>query len=118
MKDLTLKELIASISSNRLSSKEVHGYFLNRIQKYDAKVQSFVYTNDFDETKEYNSKLEWVPIAIKDIFAEKGKKTSASSVILSDFETPYNATVIERLFSIHGEQIEYLVDHHEDLRQP
>ena len=42
-------------------------------------------------------KLFGMVIGVKDVIAIKGKKLTASSKILDDFESLYNATVIERL---------------------
>lgn len=97
MKDLSLKEIIEKLQTKEIQAKEVHSYFLERIKIHDPKIHSFISWHEFDESIIFEAPLLWAPIAIKDIFAEKWKKTSGASKILEDFSPPYNATVIERM---------------------
>ena len=54
---------------------------------------------------ETTSLFAGVPIAIKDNICEKGKLTSCSSKILSNFRPPYNATVINKLVDVIGQLV-------------
>jgi Asp-tRNA(Asn)/Glu-tRNA(Gln) amidotransferase A subunit family amidase len=44
-KDMSLKEIISLVKSGKTTSKEVFDYFLDRIDKYDNKLQSFNFVN-------------------------------------------------------------------------
>lgn len=95
-KNLSLEEIIKKIKSWETSKKEVFDYFLKRIEKYDDKLQCFNFLNK-DGLNNKEGLLFWVPIAVKDIYCEKGILTTASSKMLADFIPPYNATIIEKL---------------------
>lgn len=98
-KDLSLEEIILKIKSGETTSEEVFKYFLNRIEKYDEKVQSFNFINFDWLNKEAwkDSILAWAPIAVKDIFCEKWIPTTNSSKILENFKPPFDATIIKNL---------------------
>ncbi len=99
MKDLSLREIIERIKTGKDSAETVHNYFLGRIKKYDSQVNSFLTTHDFNSDTHFEDTLAWAPIWIKDIFAQKDKKTSWASAILQDFCPPYDATIIHKLKS-------------------
>lgn len=96
LKDLSLEEIIKKIETKELTRKEVFEYFLNRIEKYDSKINSFNYINK-DWLNNWEWKLFWAPIAVKDIFCEVWVPTTCSSKMLKDFKPPYNSTVIDNL---------------------
>lgn len=98
LKDLSLEELLKLIESWEKTSEEIYSYFAKRIEKYDDKLGSFLYT-DFNWIKESKKdwKLKWLPISIKDIFAKKWIPTSWASKMLENFKPPYTATIVERL---------------------
>ena len=90
---LEIKELIDSWS---ISQKEVWDYFLERSEKLDSKLWSFqgFHKDWFSNSSEI---LSGIPIGIKDLFCETGKKTTWWSKILQDFTPPYSSSVIEKL---------------------
>ena len=69
-KDLSLKQIIATIKSGKASQKEVYDYFLDRIKEFDGDLQAFNLIHpDFVE-KDPKSVLSGVPIGVKDVFCE------------------------------------------------
>ncbi len=96
LKDLSLEQIIKDIESNKYTKQEVFDYFLNRIEKYDDKINAFNFVNTNWFNKEEGI-LNWAPIAIKDIFCEKWIKTTCSSNMLKEFISPYDSTVIKNL---------------------
>lgn len=92
----SLESIIKKIKSKEISSKEVFDYFLKRIEKYDSKIEAFNYVNKnfIDKT---DSLLAWIPISIKDLYAEKWILTTWSSIMLQDFETFYESSIIRKL---------------------
>lgn len=97
LKDLSLEEIITKIKNKELESKQVFDYFLARIEKYDSKLHCFNYINKDWFKPNPDSILAWIPIWVKDIFAEKWIPTTASSKMLENFVPPYDATVIKKL---------------------
>lgn len=90
---LEIKELIASGTVNK---QDVWNYFLERTKNLDSKIESF---NTINETGFNNSDeiLSGIPLGVKDIFCEKGIKTTGSSKMLENYIPPYNATTITKL---------------------
>ena len=98
LKDLSLEEIIQKIKSWEKTAKEVFDYFFDRIEKYNPNLWTFNTVNkDWFKIDDKDSKLAWIPIAVKDIFAEKWIITSGSSKMLENFKTPYDATIIKKM---------------------
>jgi aspartyl-tRNA(Asn)/glutamyl-tRNA(Gln) amidotransferase subunit A len=76
---------------------------LSRIERWNASTQSFVRVSqggrcdDECDGDVEAGELQGLPIAIKDNFVVKGDVTTAGSRILSAYESPFDATVVERL---------------------
>ena len=92
----SLENIISQIKDKKISSKEVFDYFLKRIEKYDSQIEAFNFVNkDFSDKS--SLELAWIPIGVKDIFAEKWIVTTWSSKMLEDFKPDYDSTVITKL---------------------
>ena len=105
----TMAELSNELANKKISSVELTQYFLDRIKKHDKQLNSFItVTEDFalkaakaaDEqrAKGHAGPLTGIPIAQKDIFCTQGIKTSCGSKMLDKFISPYDATVVKKLY--------------------
>jgi aspartyl-tRNA(Asn)/glutamyl-tRNA(Gln) amidotransferase subunit A len=97
-----------SIRAKKISAVEVTKHFLERTERLDKKLNSFVTMNPkaLDEAMAVDSAiaqgkdpgiLVGVPIAVKDLLCTEGLRTTACSNILKNFIPPYSATVVNRL---------------------
>ena len=92
------------------SATEVLERYLTQIHRYEDDVHAFntvlterarVEARKTDErvaSGEDVGALAGVPVAIKDNLCTKGIPTTASSRILKDWEPPYDATVVRKLY--------------------
>src|SRR5579872_6166187 len=103
----TIAELSRDLASKKISSVELTQHFLDRIQKLDSKLNSFITVTPEKALKDAKRADEWlasgkgepltgIPIAQKDIFCTKDIKTSCGSKILDNFISPYDATVVTK----------------------
>lgn len=108
-KNRTILELHDSLIKKEFSSEElIHAYFEN-IEKKEKEINAFVnLTKDLalESGKAVDKKIKagedisliaGIPCALKDNFNLIGTKTTASSKILDNYISPYNATVTQRL---------------------
>ncbi len=105
----TLRELRAAIDARETSSVEVVTRCLQRAEASQAELHAFVGLRSeaaLDEARasdarrergELRSRLDGLPVAIKDIMVQSGEPTRCASRILEGFVSPYTATVVERL---------------------
>jgi aspartyl-tRNA(Asn)/glutamyl-tRNA(Gln) amidotransferase subunit A len=104
----TIAELSRELAAKNISSVELTELFLNRIQRYNEQLNSFI-TVTSDHAKDAAKKADalrakgqaspllGIPIAYKDIFCTDGIKTSCGSKILDNFIAPYDATIVKNL---------------------
>lgn len=107
---LTLLEALEKLTKGEISSFDLTESCLNRIKKYDKKIHAFLtVTEDIaleqarvsDERrkkKKILSKIDGIPMAVKDLFCTKGIKTTAGSKILKDFIPPFESTPTKKLW--------------------
>jgi len=107
LKNKSLFEIKDLIDGGSVSSVEVTKYFLDRIEKFDSDLNSFIQVNPkaLDEAKAADDKIKsgqkgrllGLPVGIKDLLCTKDLQTTAASKMLEGFIPPYSATVVERL---------------------
>jgi aspartyl-tRNA(Asn)/glutamyl-tRNA(Gln) amidotransferase subunit A len=106
--NLTITQLREKLLKKEISAKEIVQYYLDRIEKLDKSLNTYINVfaddslkqaqeldNNFDRLKE--NKLAGIPISVKDIFSTKGLPTTAASKILEGYKPVYDATVIKKL---------------------
>ena len=107
--ELTIEEISKLIKNKEVSPVELTEQILNRIERYDGDINSYVTVlsdyaiqkakkaQDDIATGKYLGPLHGVPIGLKDIFVMKDVRTTAGSKILENFKPLYNATVTQKL---------------------
>jgi aspartyl-tRNA(Asn)/glutamyl-tRNA(Gln) amidotransferase subunit A len=107
--DRPLLELAGLIEKREVSPVAATEAVLERINALDETLNAFVTVLDeraLDEARaaeweilagDYRGPLHGVPVSVKDLFATKGIRTTASSRVLADHVPDYDATVVERL---------------------
>jgi aspartyl-tRNA(Asn)/glutamyl-tRNA(Gln) amidotransferase subunit A len=105
MHNKTIKELSALLQSKQVSSVELTRHYLGRI---DASGHNAFLHVDHERTLAQAAAadariaagtagpLTGVPIAHKDIFVTRGWRTTAGSKMLANYESPFDATVVDR----------------------
>jgi aspartyl-tRNA(Asn)/glutamyl-tRNA(Gln) amidotransferase subunit A len=110
MINASLKELSQALAAKQLSSVELTQLFLDRIARLNSNgpaLNAFITTNpelSLAQARAADARiaagdmgpLTGIPLAQKDIFCAEGWLTTCGSKMLSNFVSPYNATVIER----------------------
>ncbi|MEG1971759.1 MAG: Asp-tRNA(Asn)/Glu-tRNA(Gln) amidotransferase subunit GatA [Oscillospiraceae bacterium] len=102
-------ELSRMIKSKECSSVEITNSVLKRIEATEPQIGAYVTVTPEEALKkakevdekiargEILSPLAGIPMGIKDNICQKGTLTTCSSKMLSNFISPYDATVIEHL---------------------
>ena len=105
----TATELRGLLDEKSISSEELIQDVVARTKATDDKVKAYLDTNEeealelakaSDERRAAGQTLgplDGIPVSIKDLIVEKGKKARASSRILENFVSPYDATTITKL---------------------
>ncbi len=84
----SLTEINKLVDKKEITSLEVSDYFAKRIDKYNPQLNAYVTVHETGNS---------LPIAFKDNFCTTGIRTTASSKVLDNFISPYDATVVARL---------------------
>lgn len=108
--NLKIRDMRKLLDSKEISAAELACSYIDRIEKYDGKLESYITVTkekallDAENAqKRIDSgnapELCGIPIAVKDNICTDGIKTTCASKMLENFIPPYNATVMEKLYS-------------------
>ena len=108
MYEKTLAEQSAKLASGECSSVELTEHYLERIARFNPDLNALISVDEnsaraaaklADEKRASGdtNPLLGIPLVHKDIFCVKGGRTTCGSRMLENFESPYNATVVNRL---------------------
>ena len=100
--------LASALSSKKISSVELTRLFLTRIERDNPRIKAFISVRpevSLAQAKAADARiaagnagpLTGIPLAHKDLFCAKGWLTTCASKMLANFESPYDAAVVERL---------------------
>jgi len=104
-----ITELAAALDAKKFSAIELAGAIITRTKQVEPCVRAF---NSFDEADalaqaaasdarraagQTRGALDGIPIGLKDVIAVSGQPLTASSKMLADFVSPYDATVTTKL---------------------
>lgn len=107
--DLTIGKIHQGLKSKAFSAEELTRHYIERIGEKDGDLKSYVLVDEdgaFEAAKKVDHKiaigeeispLAGVPMGLKDLFNQKGVRTTSCSNFLRDFISPYDATVVSRL---------------------
>jgi len=106
--ELTIHEASDFLRKGEISSKELTGSVLDRIDSVEGKVGAYITIAaesamkqagyaDSEISKGNITPLTGVPLSIKDLICTKGLRTTCASRILDNFVPPYDASVIKKL---------------------
>ena len=109
--ELTAHELRDLIRSKKASAVEITQSLLNRIERTDDRIGSYLTVcreealerakkvQERIDRGEVQSALAGIPMALKDNMCTEGIKTTCGSKMLHNFVPPYNATIANKLFN-------------------
>ncbi len=105
--ELSLTEQLQDLAAGKYSSRELTQAYLQKIESA-SNINAYITVSgeqamesaelaDQRRASGESAGLLGIPIAHKDIFCEKGVKTSAGSKMLDNFISPYDSTVVGKL---------------------
>ena len=108
MINLTLTEVLEKLNNGDFSAVELTRAYLDRIEKYGADLNCYITTtperamadaaaSDARRAAGNALALDGAPIAMKDLFATRGIRTTAASRMLENFIPEYESTVSQKL---------------------
>lgn len=109
--ELTIQDTHELLSSRKISSEELTRAYLERIQRIDANVKSYVTVSEevaLSQAREADRRIKadegltpltGIPYSAKDSISTRGVNTTCSSKILENYKPFYDSTAIKKLNS-------------------
>lgn len=97
MTDKLIDEIRDNLDNGNVTSDELFNEATMKAEKYQEDYNSFVTILNKKEEMDGNSILRGIPYALKDNISTKGILTTASSNLLKDYISLYDATVYKKL---------------------
>ena len=107
MINLTIVEALKKLKSREIGALELTNAYLNRIEKYNSELNAYITVTperaiaDATDAAERIANgtarpLDGIPIAMKDLFATRGIRTTAASRMLENFVPEYESTISQK----------------------
>ena len=107
MINLTIKQALQKLKSREIGALELMNAHLDRIEKYNPELNSYITVtreralSDATASAERIANgtarpLDGIPIAMKDLFATRGIRTTAASRMLENFVPEYESTISQK----------------------
>ncbi|MEE1029490.1 MAG: amidase family protein, partial [Alphaproteobacteria bacterium] len=108
MINLTITEALEKLNSGEITSVELTKAYLDRIEQYGADLNCYITVtperamadaaaSDARRAAGNALPLDGIPMAMKDLFATRGIRTTAASRMLENFVPEYESTVSQKL---------------------
>ena len=109
--ELSIHQAHELLSSRSISSEELTRTFIERIQRLDSQIKSYVTVSDglaIEQARDADQRLATgegltsltgIPYSAKDSISTRGVRTTCSSKILENYKPFYNSTAINKLRS-------------------
>lgn len=104
-----LAELKTALDNKSISSRELVDFYLDRIDKYNSKLNAFLYVGaeaarkqakEYDEKRAKGEKVPpfaGIPVALKDLVVTSDMPTTCASKMLENYMSPFDATIVTNM---------------------
>jgi aspartyl-tRNA(Asn)/glutamyl-tRNA(Gln) amidotransferase subunit A len=108
---MTIREAGAGLRAHRFSAVELATAAISRIDRHNPSLRAFITVTAeqaLDQARQADREFAMgqdrgpfhgIPVALKDLFATKGVRTTAGSKVYENFVPEINATVVEKLLA-------------------
>ena len=112
--DLSIQQTHELLSSREVSSEELTRAYLQRIERLDPHIKSYVTVSEelaLEQARDVDQRLKigegltsltGIPYCAKDSISTRGVNTTCSSKILENYKPFYDSTAIQKLKSAHS----------------